>query len=137
VRLAALSLLCLGLIGASPATQTQIGLRCAGNESLRVGARAARRVAYRQTLSLDLLAGRYCYAQCLAAQTFPIVRVNGSSVILADVRVPEQRRDMWLDLAAMRLEDDQHLAMGGLPPVERHARVSCVGAPFHEPSAAR
>jgi len=135
VRLAALSLLCLGLIGASPATQTQIGLRCAGNESLRVGVRAARRVAYRQTLSLDLLAGRYCYAQCLAAQTFPIARVNGSSVILADVREPEQQRNMRIDLAAMRLEDDQSLVLGALPPVERHARVSCVAAPFHEPPA--
>lgn len=135
MRLALLSPLGFILLAAAPPSQTQFGLACSGTETVQTGAEPPRSLPYETALSIDLPAGRYCYAVCLPSQTFPIADPAAVPLVLADVHAAGQLRYLRFDAAAMALRDDQVIAMGALPSVTRHARATCKAAPFHVPPA--
>lgn len=125
--------LCLVLTAAAPPSATRIGLVCSGPETVRSGQGAPTQARYDLTLSIDLDRKLYCYGACGREQSFAMKDAASMPLKLADVETPSQSRHLLFDRASMMLSDDQRISLAALPAVERHARISCQPAPFHEP----
>ncbi len=116
---------------ASPAgAQRQFGETCEGKETIKVGDAAPIVRPYSLNLSIDLLSGYYCYAECLSERTYRISNGESDPIMLANLD-GEQPRQLSFDRKTGVLKDYQIIQ--ALGRVERVGQATCKAAPFHKP----
>ncbi len=110
--------------------QQQFGETCEGTETIKVGDAVPLARHYSLNLSIDLLSGYYCYAECLSEQTYRISNGVSEPIMLANLG-GEQPRRLTFDRKTAVLKDHQIIQVLG--KVERSAWADCKAAPFRKP----
>lgn len=120
---------CLAIMSPAHAPQ-QFGEFCEGTETIKIGDAAPIVAPYSLNVSIDLLIGYYCYAQCLPEQTYRISNGVSKPIILTNLG-GEQPRQLSFNRETAVLLD--HQIIGVFRKVERTAQASCKAAPFYKP----
>jgi hypothetical protein len=120
---------CLAIMSPAQAQQ-RFGEICKGTETIKIGDAAPLVSPYSLNVSIDLLTGYYCYAQCLPEQTYRISNRVSRPIILTNLS-GEQLRQLSFDRKTAVLLDHQIISV--FTRVERTAQATCKAAPFHKP----